>query len=330
MSESAAGANYSGSSIRTIQCNTIFNLTDATAAFLTFKARYRAENFRDKVQVQVSINAGVSWTAISGTTTVQEPGTLDGSTINGQPAMTGIRDYWTSEIFDLNAYKTQAAVRLRFVFTSDNDPSTFAFERDEGFFIDNVKVIKSTSTLFSLPVNFISFTGKLTSQKTIELEWAASIDADHRYFEVEKSSDRQSFTSIGRVTGAAPYKLVDANPFIGNNYYRVKSIDVNGQPTYSKIINVVYNPSLVSVLLYPNPVKDNLHLKINLQKPDRLTLQVTDIWGRVVYQQQENVETISKEIKLDVRSLSSQLYTLKIKNSNGEILTVQKFIKQQQ
>lgn len=50
---------------RTARYNGTLNLLDATAAFITFQTRHRAENFRDKLQLQVSIN-GSTWTAIAG------------------------------------------------------------------------------------------------------------------------------------------------------------------------------------------------------------------------------------------------------------------------
>lgn len=143
LTESPSG-NYAASITATATCKTIFNLSDATAAYLTFWTKHRAENFRDKLQVKVSTN-GTTWTAVPGTTTLQEPGTLDGSTINGQPSLTGIRENWTRELFDLSAYKGNANVSLRLEFTSDANTTGFAFQVDDGFSIDNLKVVKATA-----------------------------------------------------------------------------------------------------------------------------------------------------------------------------------------
>ena len=69
----------------------------------------------------------------------------------GQPALTGIRDNWTRELVNLdnyNGYAGDPTVRFRFRFTSDNDAKcNFAFEKDDGFYIDDIKLVKTTSIL---------------------------------------------------------------------------------------------------------------------------------------------------------------------------------------
>ncbi|HTE13008.1 MAG TPA: M14 family zinc carboxypeptidase, partial [Chitinophagaceae bacterium] len=205
LSESAANTNYTTKAIKICQYKTTFNLTGATAAYLSFWTRYRAENFRDRMQVLASTN-GTAWTALRGSTTIEEPGTLDDATLNGTPALTGIHDYWTHEIFNLSAYDGNATVYLRFQFTSDDDPSSFKYELDDGFYIDNVKVIKSNATFLNLlPVNFINFYGNLLAGKKIGLNWEAVTDKSHNYFEVEKSADAVGFTSIGKIASGAPF-----------------------------------------------------------------------------------------------------------------------------
>lgn len=141
ITESPAG-NYTTSTTRTLKYNSTLDLSNATAAYLSFWAKYRAENFRDKMQVQVSTN-GSTWTPICGTHTVAEPNTTNGGSLNSLPALTGIQDQWTRQLYDLSGYLGNATVSLQFVFTSDNDASAFAFELDDGFYLDNIKVVKS-------------------------------------------------------------------------------------------------------------------------------------------------------------------------------------------
>ena len=155
LAESPSG-NYTSSSTRTATSKTNLNLSNATATYLSMWIRHRAENFRDKLELQVSTD-GSNWVPVCGKTTVQELGTLDGSTINGRPSFTGIQQDWTRELFDLNAYNGQAALRFRFVFTSNASGSGFAFEVDDGFFIDNLKIIKSTTT----PPAFVATTTEI-------------------------------------------------------------------------------------------------------------------------------------------------------------------------
>ena len=329
MTESPGG-NYTTSSTRTVTYKNTLNLIDATEAYLSFWVKHRAENFRDKLQVQVSTN-GSTWVPVSGTTTVTEDNTTNGGTLGGQPALTGIREEWTRELFDLSAFKGNTTVSLRFQFTSDNDASGFAFELDDGFYLDNIKVIKST-VITPVAVKFVNFYGKLLTDKSVQLDWEAFTDDQHAYFEVEKSTDRNTnFISIVRISnGVSPnYRSFDYFPAAGNNYYRIKQVNKDGTISYSKTIDIVYAPGLLSIIAYPNPTKDNLFVKlINYSTNDNLTFTITDVAGRKLYEQNTVISAGTSEIKLNIKNLPPNIYVLKVANGETEIINIQKFIKQ--
>lgn len=330
LSESANGTDYSATSIRRLRYNSTFNLTSATAAYLTFLTRHEMENSHDKVQVQISTN-GTTWTAITGKTTIQEeagisPTNADGSTINGKPALTGIAPDWVKEEFNLATYLGQPTVYLRFEFTSDQS-TTFYKAQDEGFFIDELKVISSNTPLITLAANFLSFSGKLQNDNTIELKWDASVDQKHRYFEVEKSSDRISFVSIGKVAEGREYRLIDRTPYIGNNFYRIRAVDSEGVAKYSNVINVNYNPDLVYFQTYPNPVSDQINVRLKTQRPELLYACISDMMGKVVSKMELVADDIIKTFTIDTRTLVSNMYVLRIVNVSNETIGTQKFVK---
>ena len=180
----------------------------------------------------------------------------------------------------------------------------------------------------TLPVHFITFTGRLLPDKTIRLNWSAETDVNHDHFEVEKSSSIYSFVSIGWITGGnSPYSLIDASPFIGNNYYRIKQVDKNGKTTYSKVINIVYDPSVFMMTIYPNPVRDLLSLKVSMAKADNIQVQVSDMQGHIIFNQVRFIQNGIGEIQINTKSWSSQLYLVKIINSENKVVAGQKFIK---
>ena len=305
-----------------IRYNGTFNLSDATAAYLTFWVRHRAENFRDKLQVQVSTN-GSTWIPVVGRTTVQEQGTLDGSTLNGQPALTGICEDWIPEMFDLVAYIGQPSLQMRLVFTSDANTTGYQFQVDEGYNIDNLILIKSTTSLVTLPVRFIAVSGFLKTDNTIEINWEAVTDADHDYFVIEKSADGNSFSELGRHINI-PFRFTDGYPFAGNNYYRIKAVDKKGEYIYSKVINLIYKTDGSIVLLYPNPVRNELKLQMKNFISDKISIIVTDLQGRIFYNQLSE----ACDIMINTSAWPAQLYILKVINNNNEIIGIQKFVRQ--
>jgi carboxypeptidase T len=330
LSESANGINYPATSIRRVRYNSTFNLTGATAAYLSFFTKHDLDNHKDKVQVQVSTD-GSTWIPIDGKTTVKEPGlpsATDGSKLNGLPALTGIQPDWVQEEFNLVSVLGEPTVYLRFEFTSDQaDPVFFAGQQD-GIYIDNVTVIATSTPLFTLAADILSLSGKLNTDKTIQLNWEAITDDEHSYFEVQKSLNGNTFRDIGRVTSNDnPYTFIDPLPFVGNNFYRIKSVDNNGKVAYSYILNIVYSPSLRWISLYPNPAKDILQVELKLAAKDKTLLQFVDLAGKKVL---ENIIVTDDNIKnfpINISTLTPNIYILKIINSKNEIVGIQKFIK---
>ncbi|MBL7743114.1 MAG: T9SS type A sorting domain-containing protein [Chitinophagaceae bacterium] len=321
------GGNYTASSTRRATYTGSLDLSDATAAWLSFWVKHRAENFQDKLRLLVSDDGGSTWNAVAGTTTVEEPGTLDGSSINGIPSLTGIKENWTRELFDLGAWLNTPALRLRFEFISDA-ASSYDFSEDDGFHIDNVKVIKSTVPLVTLPVHFISFTGRLLPDNTVRLDWKAVTDQLHDYFEVERSADGMTFHSLGKGPAAVPYWKIDLLPSVGNNYYRIKQVDKDGTIAYSNIIIVSYSPDVFTVSLYPNPATEVLHVKLNTKVPAKYIVSLTDMTGRKVYEEQVVTNASGGEIHIGLKEKASQVYILIIRNEKNEIIASQKVVKQ--
>jgi hypothetical protein len=179
----------------------------------------------------------------------------------------------------------------------------------------------------TLPVKFLTFTGKLLTDKTIRLDWNAETDPSHDYFEVEKSTNNSSFAPIGRVITGPPCYLIDPSPNIGNNYYRIRQVNRDGSASYSKVINIIYDPSAYIIAVYPNPIKDVLTIKITSPQAANIQVQVSDMQGRIMYKQNRFVNNGTEEIQIEAQKWSPQMYSLKITGSANNILTTQTIMK---
>ena len=99
-----------------------------------------------------------------------------------------------------------------------------------------------TRANFALPVELINFSGKyFAAQSLIKLSWQTASELNCAHFEVERMKPDGTFEYVGTVdcNGTTnllnSYTLDDPNYSIGNNYYRLKQVDVNGTIAYSKI-----------------------------------------------------------------------------------------------
>jgi carboxypeptidase T len=328
LSESPTGnytANITGTN-STVTWNQTIDLSNATAAYLSFWVRHRTENCRDNLRIQISTNGGGSYTNVCGKNTISE----NFSALASQPGLTGIRENWTRELVDLSSFIGSNNVRLRFRFNSNpHDPADDYYrQEDDGFYLDNVRLMKSTSPLSTLPVDFLSFSGKLLSNGTVQLDWDATVDQQHDYFEVERSSDRSVFIPLGKVTTAPPYRFIDPGVQPGNNYYRIKQTDKDGTVSYSKIINIIYNRGKLDFIIYPNPVNDILNLQVDADQPANYYITLTDLVGKIVYDQKVTPDMAGRIININLKDKASQLYILTIRDEKNEILVNQKIIKQ--
>ncbi len=320
------GGNYRAATTRILIYKGRLDLSNATAANLSFWVKHRAENFHDKLQIQVSTDS-VTWVPIAGKYTIQEPGTLDGSTINGQPALTGIRADWAKEMFDLSDYIGQTALRIRFVFTSDSTPSdTFTFKEDDGFYIDDLIIMKSTVPLRTLPVEFLNIAATLLTDQTAEIKWQAIVDAKHSYFEVEKSIDGLVYQSIG-IVKENPFVFIDQSVVTGTNFYRVKQYDYDGKFSYSKNVSVYKAPIAFKISTFPNPVTDVLKINVTTPVPEKLLLQITDLSGKMVFVKTD-VAGNNGTMSFNIKQLPANVYILRLVNKDNKIVATEKIVKQ--
>ena len=178
----------------------------------------------------------------------------------------------------------------------------------------------------ALPIILASFTGQKTETKVL-LKWQTATEQNNKEFQIERRTDATLFEKTGTVssknnTAGSAYTYVDAYPFSGNNYYRLKSVDMDGRSSYSNIVEITFNLAANNIIVYPNPAKDILNIQSNF-KGEKLYINVTDISGRKILQtaQQNN-----QLIHIPVTNLKTGFYLLQV--SDGVNSVRKKIIKE--
>jgi hypothetical protein len=92
----------------------------------------------------------------------------------------------------------------------------------------------------SLPVTWLSFTGRNLSEKENELNWTTSAEEGNDRFEVEVSHNGRAFRHVGTVPASTSqsYTFIHEQPFVGASYYRLRQIDVTDAFSFSEVINI--------------------------------------------------------------------------------------------
>src|SRR5690606_26579781 len=116
------------------------------------------------------------------------------------------------------------------------------------------------------PRNLISFKLSLVENEAW-LEWETSEETLCSHFEIEYSTDGDSFTPLSETIQGLNQKGLNRYflrhiPESEVNYYRLKMVDLDGQFTYSRV-EVLYNQIDIakSLTLYPNPARSVINVK---------------------------------------------------------------------
>ncbi|MEO9005237.1 MAG: T9SS type A sorting domain-containing protein [Ginsengibacter sp.] len=174
----------------------------------------------------------------------------------------------------------------------------------------------------TIPLILVKFEAQLINQDVL-LKWSTSSEQNNSYFDVERSADGNNFSSIGKVnaTGNSSstinYSLPDNDPAAGNNFYRLKMVDVDGKFTFCKIItvNIVEGKSL---RIYPNPARNTLFLHSSGIDANAL-FQILDLSGKKVKEQKL---VLTGTTFVDISDLPKSVYKIIIKTkTNTEQLT---------
>ncbi|MEO6135571.1 MAG: SBBP repeat-containing protein [Ginsengibacter sp.] len=179
----------------------------------------------------------------------------------------------------------------------------------------------------ALPVNFISFTGKLYGEANL-LQWTTASETNNDHFEIEHSSNGISFNSIGEIKGFGNsntqqhYSFADKQPKGGTNYYRLQQIDIDGKYSYSNIVTLKNTENNIAITIYPNPSNGNI--AINLGRIyDNVNVVMMDANGKIIRKLSSSQSQIIK-LKIDQ---PAGIYYVKVISDN-EIIATQKIIKQ--
>jgi hypothetical protein len=171
-----------------------------------------------------------------------------------------------------------------------------------------------------MPVTLVSFSVD-KEENSVRLNWNTSAETNSDRFEIQRSRDGKQWSELSKIKAKGEsatnqlYTYLDQQPVSGNNFYRLKMIDLDGTFTYSSIKNIVLGNKEM-VVAYPNPTDGTAHLTITDWKRVK-SVTAIDINGRKVF---ETGHPTSERLSLP--ALSKGVSVLKIQYEDGTIETL--------
>jgi len=175
----------------------------------------------------------------------------------------------------------------------------------------------------TLPVGLLYFRAVADNGRT-DLSWATSSEANNAWFTVERSKDGVSYEQVTRQATKAvdgnsdaelDYTAIDAKPYSGTSYYRLKQTDKDGKETYSPV-RIVNFDAAGPVSVYPNPTRGQVFINGLGAGLSSVRTEWYDAGGRLLLQ--ETAPVTGGLAMLNPR-LSSGIYMLKITTADGHI-----------
>jgi Secretion system C-terminal sorting domain len=190
-----------------------------------------------------------------------------------------------------------------------------------GWISAGFSIAEPSGPMSPLAVEMSTFTARKQSNKEIAILWKTGQEKANKSFTIERSSDGLSFSNIGSLQGAENstiekvYNFTDASPLQGVNYYRIKSVDVQGKETTSKVVSVNFSDKLNNkIQIYPNPSHSDLQVELISDEEATKPVQVFDLAGRMISSKNAVLTKGLNNISIDVNALSSGTYLVKLGN----------------
>ncbi len=181
-----------------------------------------------------------------------------------------------------------------------------------GFFVNGGALL--------LPIELRAFAATEKGKKN-EITWETASEKNLRVFQLERSSDAKNWTKVVEVTPnqAKSYSTEDTQPF-ALTYYRLISVDTDGQTMVSKIVSVERRTGKLNIAnVFPNPTNGILNINFENIETGIVQLFVTDLLGRQILTSSIEATEGMNTTNLDVSNIAAGTYFITLDNGVSKI-----------
>lgn len=161
--------------------------------------------------------------------------------------------------------------------------------------------------------------------KSNQINWNSYKEATGDKYIIERSRDGNTYFSIAEINAkgqASSYEYVDNTPFVGANYYRIKTVNVDGSFSFTNTAVAHMNALGNTMTVYPNPSNGIFTIEIPSMPSNQSRIYISDITGREVKMMSAFV---SNTIQVDISDVPNGIYFIKyIDENHSEVIKVTK------
>lgn len=174
----------------------------------------------------------------------------------------------------------------------------------------------------TLPVLFTKI-GASCNSNGASVTWSTTSEFNTNYFELQRSSNGTDWASVSTIKAAGnssaghTYQLPDFNG--GTSLYRIKEVDLDGQPVYTSIIRTNCEVKAVDMVIYPVPARDLLNVVIRSAKSLKTQLLIIDGLGKVVRKIDATLLNGSNTFQFNLNGLAGGQYMIRSNAPDAEL-----------
>ena len=157
----------------------------------------------------------------------------------------------------------------------------------------------------------------------MELNWATASEANNKLFEIQSSRNGTDWMKIGAVEGNGTstqmnyYRFVDEDK-VGNNYYRLKQIDLDGTATFSEIVAAdCFRNNELEIQLFPNPTTDKFSVVLAESTYEIIELKLVNSLGQIIEEKTIDSQEGTIQTTFSLAKLPDGFYELMVAGKSG-------------
>ena len=151
----------------------------------------------------------------------------------------------------------------------------------------------------------------------VQLDWSVNFNQQVKSYVIERSRDGIQFEILKQVAARsnevnASYTDLDAAPYNGWGYYRLRITDMSGQITYTSTQKVWTGKKGTFIQVTPNPAVNEVW--ISIAQPEKITeINLMNGLGQVLYK----TNKLNSLNRIDVSSFAPGIYYLRMTGKDG-------------
>ncbi|MBA2563027.1 MAG: T9SS type A sorting domain-containing protein, partial [Chitinophagaceae bacterium] len=170
----------------------------------------------------------------------------------------------------------------------------------------------------------------LKQDQEISVEWEVLNESNIKQYNVERSAGDHLFVTLTTATAkhnnsdTINYQWTDITPVSGVNYYRIKTVSLNGGIQYSNTVKVTMPYDKAGITIFPNPVVNGvINLRLINQPEGNYFVRLIGKAGQVLLTRQIKHKEGSgtEQIKLN-KALGSGNYLLEVSGKDNTKTTL--------